>query len=562
MARGRAVLVSITLLLSLGQLACATATKPGSATRGTGAGRIDPARMSEIVRVLASDEFEGRAPGTRGEAVTIAYLIRQFESLGLSPGGDDGGWTQRVPLIRTQLQQPGTIEMGGRRMQLGEDAYLSTLRPVDRATIQNAPIVFVGYGVSAPERQWDDFKDVDLANKVALFLINDPDFESLTSDAVAGRFGGPGMTYYGRWTYKFEEAARRGAIAAVIVHEAAAAGYGWNVVKGAEGENFDILRSPDATKPVLLQGWIKLERATELFAQSGLDFEALKREARTSAFRPRLLTGTFSADLAVEHKSVGSHNVIGRIAGSRYPDETIMFSGHWDAFGIGTPDARGKRIRPGANDDALGIAGILEIARAFKAEPPPERTVLFAAWTAEERGLLGSEHYSVNPIYPAAKMVANLTLDILQTAGPARDVILVGQGQGDLEDDLVRAAAAQGRTVTPDAQPGRGLFYRADHFSLAKRGVPVLLLMAIGGGADLVEGGRKAGDQWVTDYTADCYHQTCDAWSADWDLRGAAQDVALVYTIGRELAFSRRWPQWRPNSEFRAARELTSSARR
>lgn len=552
--------VSCLLLLTLAFGGCATV--PSAHTPASISGPIDPARLSATVRMLASDEFEGRAPGTRGEAKTVAYLSREFEALGLTPGGENGSWTQTVPLIRTQLQQPGAIEIGGQQMQLGADVYLSTVRPVERARIVNAPMVFVGYGVTAPERQWDDFKGVDLNGKVAVFLINDPDFEASATDAVANRFGGQAMTYYGRWVYKFEEAARRGAIAALIVHETAGAGYGWKTVQAPGGENYDIVRPADAVRPVLLQGWIQRERAAALLQQSGLEFESLKLEARTAAFRPRELKGRLSADLSVEQKQVESRNVIGKIPGSRYPGETIMFSGHWDAYGLGTPDAQGRRVRPGANDDALGLAGIMEIARAFKTGPRPERTLVFAAWTAEERGLLGSEHYGVHPIYPMETMVANLTLDILQTAGLARDVILIGKGQSDLEDDLVRAAASQGRTVTPDAQPQRGLFYRADHFSLARRGVPVMLLMAIGGGADLIEGGRAAGDKWVSDYTANCYHQTCDAWSADWDLRGAAQDTALLYTIGRDLAFSRRWPELRESSEFRELREKSAASRR
>jgi Zn-dependent M28 family amino/carboxypeptidase len=239
-----------------------------------------------------------------------------------------------------------------------------------------------------------------------------------------------------------------------------------------------------------------------------------------------------------------------------------MFSGHWDAYGIGAPDARGRTIRPGAADDGLGLAGVLEIARAFKAGPRPDRTLLFAAWTAEERGLLGSEYFASNPIYSPEKMVANVTLDTLEPLGPSRDVILIGRGQSELEDRMARLAAAQGRYVTPDSHPERGLFYRADHFPMAKRGVPVLLLMALGAGPDLVTGGRAAGDAWVSDYTAHCYHQTCDEWSAGWDLRGAAQDVALAYAIGRELAFGRDWPQWKPTSEFRPIREKSAALRR
>ncbi|MBA3678347.1 MAG: M28 family peptidase [Sphingosinicella sp.] len=548
------------LFLALASCAPVKLSAPPIQT-AAGTGPIDPARLSEIVRTLASDEFEGRGPGTAGEEKTVEYLSGEFERIGMVPGGESGGWTQTVPLLRTQLQQPGSVDIAGRTMKLGSDVYLSSIRPGDHARITEAPMVFVGFGVSAPERQWDDFKGVDLKDKVAIFLVNDPDFGAEAGEPVAGKFGGKAMTYYGRWTYKFEEAARRGAIAAIIVHETAGAGYGWNTVQAPGGENYDVVRPAGSTLPVMLQGWIQRDIAADLFKRSGLDLEMLKREARTTEFRPRELKGTLSADLAVQQSRVQSSNVIGKIPGTRHADETIMYSGHWDAYGIGTPDTQGRTVRPGANDDALGIAGIMEIARAFKAGPAPERTLVFAAWTGEERGLLGSEYYALNPIYPADRMAANLTLDILQTAGPARDVVLIGQGQSDLEDDLVRAAAAQGRTVTPDAQPQRGLFYRADHFSLAKRGVPVLLLMGIGGGADLIEGGRAAGDKWVSDYTANCYHQICDAWRADWDLRGAAQDVALLYTIGRDLAFSRRWPQWRSGSEFREVREGSAAAR-
>jgi Zn-dependent M28 family amino/carboxypeptidase len=542
---------AIALIASAGAQAAAPASS----------GPIDPARLSETVRILASDAFEGRAPGTAGEAKTIDWLAHAFAALGLQPGGEHGGWTQRVPMVRTQLQMPGTVEIGGKTMALGSDVYFSTVRPVDRVTIAAAPLVFVGYGVSAPERHWDDFKGVDLKGRIAVMLVNDPDFEAAPGEPVAGMFGGRAMTFYGRWVYKYEEAARRGAVGAIIIHDTAGAGYGWNTVQAPGGENYDIVRPAGAPVPLLLQGWIQQDRAAELFRASGLDLAALKREARTTAFRPRALNATMTADLAIKHDAIESHNVLAKIAGTKHAGETIMFSGHWDAYGIGAPDAQGRTIRPGANDDGLGIAGMLELARAFKAGPAPERTLVFAAWTGEERGLLGSGYYAGAPIYPLEKTVANFTIDILQTAGAAHDVILIGQGQSDLEADLARAAATQGRRITPDAQPQRGLFYRADHFSLAKRGVPVLLLMGIGGGADLIAGGRAAGDQWVSDYTSKCYHQTCDAWSPDWNLIGAAQDVALFHMLGRDLAFSRRWPNWLRGSEFRAVRDASAGIR-
>jgi Zn-dependent M28 family amino/carboxypeptidase len=528
--------------------------------------RIDPARMSNMIRTLASDDYEGRAPGAPAEAKTIAYISEQFRLAGLEPAGEGGGWTQKVPLVRTQLAKGGSIAvaMDGRRIPLRvpDDVYLSTVRETNRARIDGAPMVFVGYGVAAPERPWDDFKGVDLQGKVAVFLVNDPDFEALPGASVAGRFGGQAMTYYGRWTYKFEEAARRGAIAALVVHETAGAGYGWNTVQAPGGENYNIVLKPGARQPVLLQGWIQRSATEDLFRRAGLDFETVKRQAQTSDFRPIDLGARFSADFTVEATRVESHNVLGKISGSKRPDETVWFAAHWDAYGLGAPDARGKRVRPGALDDASGVAGVVELARAFKAGPRPERTLVFAAWTAEERGLLGAEHYATSPLFAMDKAVANLTLDTLQPNGPARDVVLIGKGQSDLEDRLARAAARQGRTVTPDARPERGLFYRADHFTFAKRGVPVLLLMALGGGVDLVRGGREAGDRWVTEFTANCYHQTCDEWRPDFDFTGAAQDVDLFYEIGRDLAFGRDWPEWKAGSEFRAVRERTASARR
>jgi Zn-dependent M28 family amino/carboxypeptidase len=556
-------------LLPLAFLAgCATAPAPRAVapTEPASWAPIQPERMSAIVRTLASDDFEGRGPGTPGEAKTIAYLTEQFRSVGLEPGGPDGSWTQIVPLIRTQVDKAGTASFSvhGQAVPLKfpSDIYLSTVRETDRARIADAPVVFVGYGVNAPERGWDDFKGVDLRGKVALFLVNDPDFEAAPGEPAAGKFADRAMTYYGRWTYKYEEAARRGAIGALIVHESAGAGYGWNTVQAPGGENYTIVLAPGAQQPVLLQGWIQRPVAEDLFRRAGLDFETVKRQARTPGFRPVDLGATFSADFGVATKRVESHNVIAKLTGARRPQETIMFSGHWDAYGIGAPDARGRTIRPGAADDGLGLAGVLEIARAFKAGPRPDRTLLFAAWTAEERGLLGSEYFASNPIYSPEKMVANITLDTLEPLGPSRDVILIGRGQSELEDRMARLAAAQGRYVTPDSHPERGLFYRADHFPMAKRGVPVLLLMALGAGPDLVNGGRAAGDAWVSDYTAHCYHQTCDEWRADWDLRGAAQDVALAYAIGRELAFGRDWPQWKPASEFRPVREKSAAARR
>jgi len=450
-----------------------------------------------------------------------------------------------------------------RPWERGKQVYLSTLHPDDRALIERAPLVFVGYGVNAPERQWDDFKGVDLKGKVAVILVNDPDFEATKDEPVNGRFGGKTMTYYGRWTYKYEEASRHGAIGALIVHDTPAAGYGWNVVTSPQGENYDIVRAPDKVTSLVLQGWIEGQAATALFADAGLDFAALRKQARHPDFHPVVLKGmTFVADIAVAHEVVESHNVLAKITGSARPDEVVFYGAHWDAYGKGPPDAQGNTIRRGANDDGLGVAALLEIARSFKTLPPPKRSIVFGFWTAEERGLLGSEAYALDPVYPMDKTVANLTFDILQTAGKARDVILVGAGQDTLEDDLARFAQSQGRTVTPESLPERGLFYRADHFSFAKRGVPVLLMMGIAGASELVEGGRAAGQKWVDDYTGHCYHQPCDAYGPEWHLDGALQDIGLMLDVGRDLANSSRWPEWKDASEFKTVRAKSDGARR
>ena len=550
----------VTLLLSAALMAYAA---PVSAQSSDQPVDISADRIAQTVKTMTLDQFEGRAPGTAGEDRTIGYLIGRFEALGLEPGGVDGSWTQPVPLLHTALGKPETLSITGKSgtmaLNAGKDIYVSTLQPKDQAVVDNAEMVFVGYGVTAPERGWDDFKDVDLKGKVAVFLVNDPDFAAADGEAVAGKFGGRAMTYYGRWTYKFEEASRRGAVAALIVHETEAAGYGWSVVESPQGENYGI--AGDSTS-LALQGWISGGTAEKLFDDAGLDLAKLRVAARKSDFQPVPLGARFNADYPVTQETVQSQNVFGKIPGKSRPDETIIYGAHWDAYGEGPPDKDGNIYRAGANDDALGLGGIMEIARKFKSMPQPDRTVVIAAWSAEERGLLGSEVYAQNPVYPLEKTVANLTIDVLQTAGKAKDVILIGKGQGTLEDDLAKYAKQQGRVVTEESLPERGLFFRADHFSLAKRGVPVLLMMGLAGASDLVEGGRAAGQKWIDDYTGNCYHAACDAWSPDWNLDGALQDINVMFDIGESLAYSDRWPEWKAGSEFKDIRDASAEARK
>jgi len=528
---------------------------------------VTPAELSATVKEIASEPYQGRAPGTPGETRTIAYLIARLKALGLQPAAPGGQWTQTVPMIHDVSGTPSrlTVTVGGKTLSPvpGTDIAPGTTRASSRVSIANAPLVFVGYGVSAPERGWDDFKGVDLHGKIAIFLVNDPDYAAKPGEDAYGKFGGAAMTYYGRWTYKYEEAARRGAIGALIVHETGAAGYGWNVAGNVVGGTYALPVEAGKPQPVAVQSWIAQPFAKALFAAAGLDLDALEVKARSASFKPVTLAGArFSIDMPVESTAIESHNVLAKIPGTTHAQETVMFGAHWDAYGIGAPDAQGRTIRPGANDDGLGVASLLALARSYMAGPAPQRTIGFGFWTAEERGLLGSEYYAQHPAFPIATTVADLTIDILQTAGPSRDVVLIGAGQDSLDGDLATAAAAQGRVVTPDAKPERGLVYRADHFSLAKRGVPTVLLMGAGGGVDLVNGGRVAGDKWVSDYTAHCYHQTCDLWSADWDLRGAAADVNLFYAMGAKLADSREWPTWNATSEFKPVRDQSAADRR
>jgi Zn-dependent M28 family amino/carboxypeptidase len=527
---------------------------------------ISADNLSNIVKIMASDEFEGRAPGTPGEDKTVAYLVAQLQKIGLEPGGAKGSWTQAVPMMRSEVKSPIKMTFSSPETVLSLDQGISvsvdTATALTNITAADLPVVFVGFGANAPEQDWDDYGDIDLTDKLVIYLVNDPDFAAEPDEPVAGRFGNRRMTYYGRWAYKFEEAARRGAFGALVIHETKAAGYDWSVAAAGAGENVSLANKDPKALPVKLQGWLHNDAAHELLATAGHDLDALRVKARQPEFQAFELEGIrFDADLEVDITTFDSQNVLGLIPGSARPDEVIMASAHWDAYGVGAPDEQGRTVRAGANDDALGSAGILELARVIKAQPALERSVLLAFWTAEEAGLVGSMAYAADPIFPIEKTVANFTLDILQTAGAAKDVILVGKGQSELEDDLARVAEAAGRYVTEENLPENGLFYRADHFSMARVGVPVLLMMGIAGGADLVVGGREAGNQWIADYVGNCYHKPCDAWSADWDLTGAVQDIELFHQLISELGNAKRWPAWKQGSEFKALREQSASVR-
>lgn len=524
-------------------------------------GGISADNLSKHVEVLASDEFEGRAPATPGETKTIAYIVDALKKAGVQPGGEQGGWTQAVPLVRAQVDGPvrASLHVGGNTQVLanGEDVVLQSLSPVDTVAVTDAPLVFVGYGIDAPERGWDDFKGADLTGKVAVVLVNDPDFET---DAP-GAFDGRAVTYYGRWTYKYEELARQGAAGVLIVHETAPAAYGWATVR-ASGLSavFDIPRADAATYHTLLRGWMQRDLAVSLFKRAGLDFDAEKRRAQTKAFTPVPLgDATLSATFAVKRDQVVTRNVIGRLEGTQRPDETVIYSAHWDAFGVGEPDPAGDTVRHGAVDNATGVAAVIELARVFAAGPRPQRTLLFMALTAEEKGLQGATYYAANPLAPLAKTAAVLNIEMLSPDGPTRDIASWGNGRVSLEGDLKRVAEAQGRAYSPDPNLEAGFFYRADHFAFARAGVPAI---TVGAGLDRVEGGVAGGKALRDAYFAKCYHQPCDAWTTGWDARGQAQDVKILYALGREIADGDTWPHWLNGSEFKSMRARSEVERK
>ena len=526
---------------------------------------LDPARLAHHIQVLSSDAYEGRGPATPGETKTVQYMTEQFMAAGLKPGGDIKGgkraWTQDVPLARFEIKGPVAISVqaSGRSQtwtQGEQIAVRATQTGIDHLSFKGAPLVFVGYGVKAPERNWDDFKGVDLKGKVALVLINDPDFETGIGD-----FGGKAMTYYGRWTYKYEEAARQGAIGFIVIHETDPASYGWNTVKNSNANSiFDIVRKNPASAHAPLEAWVQRDATVSLFQAAGLDFEALKKQAQTRDFKPVTLANvTMSADFAVDAQKTISKNVVGILPGKKRSAETVIYTAHWDHLGIGLPDAKGDKIYNGARDNASGSSMLIEIARAAARAPKPDRSVLFLSVTAEEKGLLGSEYYATNPLYPLATTVANINMDGISTSGPARDFTTSGNAPVTLQDDLIAVAKGYGKTYSPDPRPGAGSFFRSDHFSFAKRGVPAI---SFGAGQDLIKGGKVRGEALGKDFVTNRYHQPGDEYSADWDLSGAAQDGGMLLELGMKLANSKAWPEWKAGSEFKAVRDQSQVLRK
>ena len=469
------------------------------------------------------------------------------------------GWTQPVPLLKSDIVGTPqlTLQSGGTSTALVQGTDIAVRSPMNgqkQITLSNVPLLFVGYGVTAPERGWDDFKGQDVKGKMLVVLVNDPDFEG-----GEGNFGGKAMTYYGRWTYKYEEAARRGAAGVMVVHETEPASYGWATVKNSNTNTmFDIVRANPSAQHTGFESWIQRDLAVKLFQQSGLDFEQAKAAARRKDFQPMPLKATISANVTANTETITSQNVVGILPGKSRPDETIIYTAHWDHLGIGQPDANGDRIYNGALDNATGISHIIEQARAFAKEPRTDRSIVFLAVTAEEKGLLGSEYYARNPLYPLGKTVAVLNTDSMGVFGPARDFSIAGTAKLGLLDLLVAEGQREGRTFTPDRHPESGGFYRSDHFSFAKVGVPAVSFKS---GGDMVDGGLARGEAIAKEYTANRYHQPDDEWSPDWRFDGIAADATLLHAVGRDLANSNAWPNWSEDSEFRATRDQTAAER-
>lgn len=536
---------------------------------------ISAHRLLDDIRTLSSDRFAGRAPATPGEQLTVDFIESRFKALGLAPGNPDGTYVQNVPLVGIKADPSAELvfskigssdaasgEPGSLHLRYGPD-FMAWTKRVEPQVSMDAPMVFVGYGVQAPEYHWDDYKGVDVRGKVLVMLINDPqipdphDPSKLDPDMFKGR----AMTYYGRWTYKFEIAAAKGAAGALIVHETGPAGYPWAVVEGSNtGEQFSLLSADQGRSRAAIEGWITTEKAKELFSAAGLDFDALHKAAIRRDFRPVPLGMTAALTLHNTIREIQSHNVIAKLDGSdaKLRHQCVIYTAHWDHLGIGPP-VNGDDIYHGALDNASGVSGLLEIARAFtRVNPRPRRSILFLSVTAEEKGLLGSEYYAEHPLYPLKDTLAEINMDGLNVLGRTRDVTVIGLGNSQLDDYIREVAAEQGRKLRPDPEPEKGYYFRSDHFSFAKQGVPAL---DPDSGIDFIGKPEGWGLQKLDEFTANDYHKPSDKIKPDWDLSGAVEDLEMLFSVGYRVADANKFPAWSPDSEFRAKREAMLKGR-
>lgn len=549
----RIIIAATALAISAGAVAANPSAAPSVP-------EISIDRMKEAVRVLSSDEFEGRAPGTPGEEKTTAYLVEQFKAAGLQPG-NKGSWFQDVPLVEITARDytPLTVTGGVAPLSFkhGSDFVGATYRVTPRIDLKDSELVFVGYGINAPEKGWNDYAGIDMRGKTAVILINDPDY---AAESLEGPFNGRAMTYYGRWTYKYEEANRQGAAAALIIHDTFPAAYGWNVLESSHsGPQAYAQSADDGASQTLANGWIQQSVAQKILASAGQNLAALSAAAAKPGFKPVPLG--VKANLAFENdiRRFASKNVIGVLPGNKRPDEYVLYTAHWDHLGRCKPNEAGDDICNGAIDNATGTAALAALAEAHHKIGAPARSLVFLAVTAEESGLLGAEYYGANPVYPLDRTVGGVNMDALSLAGPAKNVIVTGGGKSELDGVLAKALAAEGRTATPDPSPEKGFYYRSDHFSLVKRGVPMFYVK---GGDDLVNGGTAAGEAFAKDYNANRYHGPDDEYQPDWDWSGALTDLRIYYRLGRDLAESNAWPNWLPDDEFRRTRDESLAAKK
>jgi Zn-dependent M28 family amino/carboxypeptidase len=520
---------------------------------------ITPDGLLAHIKVLASDEFEGRAPGTKGEELSVKYISDQFKKIGLKPGNPDGTYTQEVPLAGINSEPRMSFTIGDKTIDLKylDDFVASSARLQPEIKVDKSDVVFVGYGIVAPEYGWDDYKDVDVRGKTLLMLIGDPPIPDSKDPSKLDEkmFKGKAMTYYGRWTYKYEIAAQKGAVAAIIVHETQPAAYPWQVVRSSWGkENFELDNPNKNMDAVSARSWITLDVAKKIVADCGQDFDALKKTAIAKDFRPIALTAKANIQIKQQIREFKSHNVIGTLEGSdpKLRDEHVIYTAHWDHLGR-HPELQGDQIFNGAIDNASGVASVIQIAAAFmKVNPPPKRSVLFMATTAEEAGLLGAKFYAEHPLYPLEKMLADINIDGVNPWGKTHDLEDLTNGNSTLDDLLGRAAARQGRVMKPNSEPEKGGFYRVDSFEFAKAGVPVLHAAR---GIEIIGKPPEYGKQKRDEFVAKHYHQPSDEVDPGWDLSGAVQDVQLLFEVGYQVANGDKFPEWKAGSEFKAKRE-------
>jgi Zn-dependent M28 family amino/carboxypeptidase len=545
----------LALAAALLPAACATGSDPLDAALQM----ITADDLAARIQTLSSDDFEGRAPSSPGEEKTVNYLASEFRMLGLRPGNGDS-YFQEVPLVALTANPAMTLTVRGHgqeeRFKYGDQFMAWTLRVAPEASIDASQMVFVGYGIVAPEYKWNDYQGLDVHGKTVVMLVNDPGFATKDPDL----FKGNAMTYYGRWTYKYEEAARQGAAGALIVHETEPAAYPWEVVRGSwSGEKFQLQTEDDNRSRAAVEGWLTLESARSIFRQAGLDYEDLKARAARRGFTP--VPMGLTAGLAIHNtiRRLTSRNVVAVQPGGERAGEAVIYMAHWDHLGK-DPSLQGDTIYNGAVDNASGVATLLALGRAFASLPqPPARSVLFLATTAEEQGLLGSEYYASHPLIPLDHTVAVINIDGVDIWGPMKDITVVGYGNSDLDDLLAAAAKTQGRVVRPDPEPDKGYFYRSDHFTLAKQGVPALYTDA---GVDSVEHGEAWGRKMRDLYTTERYHKPADEYDASWDLSGAVQDARLLFRVGYRLVTGDAFPNWKPGTEFKATRDAMMAGRK